>query len=111
MRGRLLNIPAIARAAGFAAVAVTLIVAGLHFVRHTASAYERVHWTAPHADTLAESLTRCGTLNSSAPQAEREACGAAWTENRRRFFGDERTSNVTPLRAGDLQPIAKPEGR
>jgi conjugative transfer region protein TrbK len=111
MRGRLLNISAIARAAGFAAVAVTIIVAGLHFVRHTASAYERVHWTAPHADTLAESLTRCGTLDSSALKAEREACEAAWAENRRRFFGDESAGNITSLRAGDLQPIAKPEGR
>ena len=36
MRGRLLNLPAIARAAGFALVAVTIVAAALHFrtVRH-----------------------------------------------------------------------------
>ena len=31
MRGRLLNLPAIARAAGFALVAVAIVAAALHF--------------------------------------------------------------------------------
>ena len=53
MRGRLLNLPAIARAAGFAAVAVTIIVTAVHLGRHDA----RSHPSANFVPVLGDRLT------------------------------------------------------
>jgi len=111
MRVRLLNIPAIARATGFAAVAVAIIVAGVHLARHSTSVYAEAHLVAPHGGALARELSRCEKLDATTKKEEQETCETAWAENRHRFFDDKRASNITALRAGDLQPNAKPEGR
>ena len=84
MRGRLLNLPAIARAAGFALVAATIVAAALHF-RTSAPRGQGLHVSpAPASDQLSEELQRCEAL---AMQAKDDAaCEAAWAESRRRFF-------------------------
>jgi len=111
MRGRLLNIPAITRAAGFAAVAVTIIVAAIHLGRHDTRSRSSANLIPPVGNPLARKLSRCGTLDISALKEEREACEAAWTENRRRFFGNSPASTAMSLRADDLQSNSKPEDR
>jgi conjugative transfer region protein TrbK len=84
MRARLLNLPAVARALGFALAAIAIVATALHFrspPRRTGpSAIE-----APAApDALAEELKRCQFI---ADQAKDDpACEAAWAESRRRFF-------------------------
>ena len=84
MRGRLLNLPAVARALAFALVAVALVAAALHF-RASAPRVQALRVspaTAP--DPLAAELQRCQVL---AAQAKDDAgCEAAGAESRRRFF-------------------------
>ncbi len=84
MRGRLLNLPAIARAAGFALVAAIIVAAALHF-RTNAPRGQGLHVSpAAASDQLTEELQRCQAL---ATQAKDDvACEAAWAESRRRFF-------------------------
>jgi conjugative transfer region protein TrbK len=84
MRGRLLNLPAVARAAGFALVAIAIVAAALHF-RASAPRIEALPVSpAADPDTLAAELQRCQVL---ATQAKDDAgCEAAWAESRRRFF-------------------------
>jgi len=109
MRGRLLNIPAVARAAGFAAVAVTLIVAAVHLSHHDARSRPSANLAPALGDRLARKLNLCETIGAAAQTDQ--TCEAAWAENRRRFFGDEPTGSAPFLRAGELAPIAKSEGR
>jgi conjugative transfer region protein TrbK len=84
MRGRLLNMPAIGRAAGFALVAVAIVAASLHF-RTSAPHGQGLHVSpAAASDPLTEELQRCQV---PATQAKDDtACEAAWAESRRRFF-------------------------
>jgi conjugative transfer region protein TrbK len=84
MRGKLLNLPAIGRALGFALVAVAIVVAALHFRRSE----PRVQ--APHvnstaaSDPLTDELKWCQLVaNAAKDDAD---CEAAWAESRRRFF-------------------------
>ncbi|MBN9508281.1 MAG: putative entry exclusion protein TrbK-alt [Alphaproteobacteria bacterium] len=84
MRVRLLHLPAIARAVGFALVAIAMIAAALHF--RAASSRIGAQLLAPAAvsDPLAAELKRCQLI---AEQAKDDpGCEAAWAENRRRFF-------------------------
>lgn len=84
MRKWLLHLPAIARALGFALVAIAMIAAALHF--HASSSRLAVHRTASSAatDLLAAELKRCQLIAEQAKDGP--ACEAAWAENRRRFF-------------------------
>ncbi len=84
MRGRLLNLPAIARAIGFALVAVAIVAATLHF--REAPSRLRDHAASPAAtsDPLSDELKRCQLIASEAK--DDAACEAAWAESRRRFF-------------------------
>ena len=84
MRGRLLNLPAIARATGFVLVAVAIVAATLHF--REATSRLPVHTPSPVAaiDPLADELKRCQVLAAQAK--DDAACEAAWAESRRRFF-------------------------
>ncbi len=84
MRGRLLNLPAIARAAGFALVAAIIVAAALHF-RTSAPRGQGLHMSpAAASDQLTEELQRCQALATQAK--DDAACEAAWAESRRRFF-------------------------
>jgi conjugative transfer region protein TrbK len=93
MRGRLLNLPAIARAMGFALVAVGIVAATLHF--REAPSRLPVHSPSPTAtiDPLSEELKRCQVLAAQAK--DDAACEAAWAESRRRFFTYQPPSNAT----------------
>jgi conjugative transfer region protein TrbK len=84
MRARLLHLPAIARAVGFALVAIAMIGAALHF-RATSSGIG-VQPTKPSTtdDPLAAELKRCQLIAQQAK--DDSACEAAWAESRRRFF-------------------------
>ena len=100
MRGRLLNLPAIARAVGFALVAVAIVATTLHF-RQDAPRFQGPHVSPGAAsDPLSEELQRC---QAPAAQAkDDEACEAAWAESRRRFL----TYRPAPSTAS--QPAASP---
>ena len=94
MRGRLLHLPAIARAIGFALVAVAMIAAVLHF--HAPASHIAPHQTRfvrPRRDPLAAELKRCQRIAEEAK--DDPACEKAWAENRRRFF----TYAPSPTRA------------
>ncbi len=83
MRGHLLGIPAIGRAAGSSLVAAAIVATTLHFDRQK----EPEPTTArlkPSVDPLAVELARCRSIGIAAQNDA--ACAAAWAENRRRFF-------------------------
>jgi conjugative transfer region protein TrbK len=97
MRARLLHLPAIARAVGFALVAIAMIAAALHFRTTTARIAAQPPAPAAETDTLAAALKRCQVI---AEQAKDDpVCEAAWAENRRRFFTyAPRSSSVVPAK-------------
>jgi conjugative transfer region protein TrbK len=86
MRGRLLNIPAIGRAAGCVLVAAAIIAAAVQFHRHGAPRSLPTSSAASHPDPLAAAMARCQALGMAAENDA--ACQATWAENRRRFFND-----------------------
>jgi conjugative transfer region protein TrbK len=103
MRGRLLNLPAVARALGFAVVAIAIIAAVLHFRTPSTRIDRRPADISTAPDPLAEELKRCQLI---ADQAKDDpACEAAWAESRRRFFTYPAASAPTPA------PAAKGPGR
>ena len=103
MRGRLLNLPAIARALGFAIVAIAIVAAALHFRTPSARIDPRPAAISATPDTLAEELKRCQLIADQA--RDDSACEAAWAENRRRFF------NYAPVAAPTPAESAKRTGR
>ena len=105
MRGMLLKIPAVARGAGYVAVAVALAAAALHFRQDRAAPLARPPTPAVESDSLAPELARCQAIGMAAK--DDAACEAAWAENRRRFFNDH-SATSTP---NTQQPAPKPEGR
>ncbi len=84
MRGKLLNLPAIGRALGFALVAVAIIAAAMHF-RQREPRVQALHVNPTAAsDPLTVELNRCQLIaNAAKDDAD---CEAAWAESRRRFF-------------------------
>jgi conjugative transfer region protein TrbK len=84
MRRRLLHPPAIARAVGFALVAIAMIAAALHF--RTPSSAVGLQGPKPSvaANSLAAELKQCQRVAEEAK--DDPACEKAWVENRRRFF-------------------------
>ncbi len=84
MRGRLLNMPSIGRAVGFALVAAAIVAAAVHFRTNKPRVQDLHVNPAAASGLLTEELQRCQAL---ATQAKDDAgCEAAWAENRRRFF-------------------------
>jgi conjugative transfer region protein TrbK len=84
MRGHLLDIPAIGRAAGFSLVAAAILATTLHFDRQKAEREPTTARLKPSLDPLAVELARCQSIGIAAQNDA--ACAAAWAENRRRFF-------------------------
>lgn len=84
MRARLLQLPAIARAVGFALVAIAMIAAALHFRATTSRIAVQPQASAAALDPLAAELKQCQLIAAQAK--DDPACEAAWAENRRRFF-------------------------
>jgi conjugative transfer region protein TrbK len=102
MRGHVLNLPAIARAIGFALVAVAIVAATLHF-RESRSRLPVTPSPAATIDPLSEELKRCQVLAAQAK--DDAACEAAWAESRRRFFTYQRPSDATtPSPAASKSP-------
>ncbi|MGH6958253.1 MAG: putative entry exclusion protein TrbK-alt, partial [Caulobacteraceae bacterium] len=66
MRGRLLNFPAIGRAAGFAFVAAAIVAAVVHFERDARSARPHPAEASAPADPLASEMSRCQALAMAA---------------------------------------------
>ncbi len=86
MRGRLLDRPAIGRAAGGVLLAATIIAAAVQFHRHGTPQPLPTSSVASRPDPLAAAMAHCQTLGMA---AENDAgCQATWAENRRRFFND-----------------------
>ena len=104
MRGRLLNLPAVARATGFVLVAVAIVAAALHF-REATTRLPVTPSPAATIDPLSEELKRCQVLAAQAK--DDAACEAAWAESRRRFFTYQPAPNAAV--APDAQP--KTSGR
>ena len=100
MRGRLPNIPGIGRAAGFALVAATIIVAAVHFERDARGVRSQAAGATAPADPLASELRRCQALAMATK--DDAACEAAWAENRRRFF------TYRPAPSASRTPAAAP---
>ncbi len=103
MRSRLLDMPAIGRAVGFAVVAAAIVAATLHFREHEPTGLE----ASPGAvsSRLTEELQKCQAV---AARAEDDAaCEGAWAENRRRFF----TYDPAPSAAASGPASQKSSGR
>jgi len=101
MRGRLLNMPAIGRAVGFALVAIAIVAAALHF--RTSQSHVQGLNVRPAAafDPLTAELQRCQALATQAK--DDAACEAAWAESRRRFF------TYQPASSAAASPTASPK--
>jgi conjugative transfer region protein TrbK len=103
MRGRLVDVPAIGRAVGFALVAAALVAATLHFRRDEPRRLEVSRAIA--SSPLAEELQRCQAL---AVQAKDDAaCEAEWAKSRRRFL----TYDPAPRDAASPPASQKSSGR
>jgi conjugative transfer region protein TrbK len=83
MRGRV-QIPAVARTVGYAAVAAAIVAAALHIRHDGASIAVLPAMQAADADSLARELAHCREIGMAAD--DDPACIEAWAENRRRFF-------------------------
>ena len=93
MRGRLLNLPAVARAVGFALVAIAIVAATLQFREAPSRPRDQAASPAATSDPLSDELKRCQLLASEAK--DDAACEAAWAESRRRFFIYQPPSDAT----------------
>ena len=84
MRGRLLDFPAIGRAAGFVFIAAPMVAAAVHFAHDAPSARQRPAEASASANPLASEMRRCQAIAMAAK--DDAGCEATWAENRRRFF-------------------------
>ena len=109
MRGRLLNIAAVGRAAGFALVAAAIVATSIHFRHEDSSRPASVSTPSASSDSLARELARCQAMGMAAK--DDAACEAAWAENRRRFFTYRPAGSATSTPPTDPQPAAKREGQ
>jgi conjugative transfer region protein TrbK len=106
MRGRLLNMGAVGRAAGFALVAAAVAVALVRVAHEAAALHPSASLFSPRvpADALARELAHCRALGMAAETDA--ACKAARAETRRRFF----TYRVAPA-APSQHAASAPEGK
>ena len=109
MRLRPINIPALARMAGYVAVAALIAAAALHFRGAGPAAPEAEHVSAQQSDPLAAELSHCQSIGMAAQ--DDEACTSAWAENRRRFFTYQPTNYPQTQSPPDQKPHARPEGQ
>ena len=109
MRGRPFQIQAIARAAGYIAVAVAIAAAALHFRQNGAGTSTSLRTPSIESDPLAPELVRCQSIGMVAK--DDPACEAAWAENRRRFFTYRPADSTASATTTDRTPGAKSEGQ
>jgi conjugative transfer region protein TrbK len=109
MRSWCFKIPAIARAAGYAAVAASIAAAAVHF-RHDRIDATNILWgPSMQRDPLAPELARCQTIGMAAQNDA--ACQAAWAESRRRFFTYRPSDYTAIAQPNDNNPAARPKGQ
>ena len=94
MRGRFLNLPAVARAVGFALISIAIVAAMLHFREAPSRLPDHAAGSAATSNPLSDEQKRCQLLASEAK--DDAACEAAWAKNRRRFFTYAPASKPTP---------------
>ena len=109
MRGRLFNLRTVARAAGFALVAVAIVATAIHIGRDQTVPRPARTVVLPLADPLVREIKRCEALGMAAEQDAR--CEAAWAENRRRFFTYDPTDNGSRAMQTRNRSASKAEGR
>ena len=109
MRGRPLQIQAIARATGYVVVAAVIAATALHFRHDGASAPAPLPVPSTGSDPIALELARCQSIGMAAK--DDAACEAAWAENRRRFFTYRPAGSAASTPHTDPQPAAKREGQ
>ena len=109
MRGRLFNLRAVARAAGFAFVGVAIVATAIHLGRDQAVPRPARTVVTPQTDPLVREIKRCEALGMAAEQDAR--CEAAWAENRRRFFTYRPADSGSRDAPTRNQAASKPEGR
>ena len=109
MRVRSLEIRAFGRAFGLVAIVTALVLAALRI--HRGESFTPSLPPAPSlsSDPLARELARCRAIGLAA--ADDADCKAAWSENRRRFFGSSARDAVPTVRKSETTPAANPEGR
>ena len=105
MRSR--RIPAIARAAGYAAVAAAIVATALEFRHEGSGAFAPISTPSATSDPLARELARCQAISMAAK--DDAACTAAWAENRRRFFTYRPADDTANAATTGQKPAAKPE--
>ena len=109
MRGRLFNLRAVVRAAGFALAAVAIVATTIHLGRDEPSPRPPRTVVPPLADPLVREIKRCEALGMAAEQDAK--CEAAWAENRRRFFTYRPADSGSRNAQTRNQAASKPEGR
>ena len=109
MRGRLFNLRAVARVAGFAIVAVAIVATAIHLGRDQTVPRPARTVVLPLADPLVREIKRCEALGMAAEQDAR--CEAAWAENRRRFFTYHPADSGSRAMQTRNRAASKAEGR
>jgi conjugative transfer region protein TrbK len=109
MRAALFNLRAIARAAGFALVAVTMAATAIDVGRDEPSPRPPRMVVPPQTDPLVQDLTRCEAFGTAAEQAP--WCEAIWAEIQRRLFMDSPADSGSRNAQAPYQAASKPEGR
>jgi conjugative transfer region protein TrbK len=110
MRGRLLNMPAIGRVAGFALVAAAIIATAVHFRHGVGGGPTAESHVMLTADPLAAALAHCQAMGAAA-QGD-GPCEAAWAENRRRFFtGGASTAGAATASVKDAAGAQTPSAK
>ena len=109
MRGRLFNLRAVARVAGFALAAVAILAAAIHLGRDEPSPRPASTVVLPLADPLVREIKRCEALGMAAEQDAK--CEGAWAENRRRFFTYHPADGGSRATQTCNQAASKPENR
>jgi conjugative transfer region protein TrbK len=101
MRAR--SAAAIARCIGYAVVAAAIVAAALHFRQQDLKQPDLTGTAAASStDRLARELAHCEAIGMAA--SDDPACAAAWTENRRRFFGNAPSPDAPVMNAKPGQP-------
>jgi conjugative transfer region protein TrbK len=109
MRSGSSRISAIARVAGYVAVAA-VIGATVLTVRHSdMDTPTSARAPGTRSDPLASELARCQTIGMAAK--DDAACESAWAENRHRFFTYRHADGPVSAQSSDRKPTAKSEDR
>ena len=109
MGGRRFPVAAIARTAGYAAVAVAIGATALQFRQDSTGRSAPLHAPSIESDPLAPALAHCQVIGMAAQ--DDPACQAAWAENRRRFFTYRPADGIASAAPTERKPAVKSEGR